>query len=109
MNNWTIVGNLDDIPIDSGACVLVNHQQIAIFRIKDSQELYAVDNFDPISQANILSRGIIGDLKGELVIASPMYKQHFNLKTGQCLEKEDIAIKIWPVRVKENKVEVLVS
>lgn len=36
-----------------------------------------------------MSRGIIGDLQGERVIASPIYKQHFSLATGRCLEDKD--------------------
>ena len=42
-------------------------------------QVYALDNFDPHSGANVLSRGIVGDLSGELVVASPVYKHHFSL------------------------------
>lgn len=108
MSNWQKIGTLEDIPFDSGACALVNNQQVAIFRIKDSEELYAIDNFDPISKANILSRAIIGSIQQEFVIASPMYKQHFSLKTGQCIEKPEFQVKTWSVRVQKGSVEILV-
>ena len=53
-------------------------------------------NLDPFSRANVLSRGIVGDLKGELVVASPVYKQHFSLRTGQCVEDPDV--RVWYIR-----------
>ncbi len=40
--------------------------------------MYALDNFDPASsRANVLSRGLTGDLQNERVVASPIYKNHF--------------------------------
>ena len=51
------------------------------------RRVHAIGNHDPASDANVLSRGIVGDIGGELVVASPMYKQHFSLLTGRCLEE----------------------
>jgi nitrite reductase (NADH) small subunit len=88
---------LDAILPDTGVCALVNGRQIAIFRVND--RIYAIDNFDPFSKANVLSRGIVGDLKGELVVASPVYKQHFSLTTGRCAEDPDVRVAVHPVSV----------
>ncbi|HEV2429913.1 MAG TPA: nitrite reductase small subunit NirD, partial [Burkholderiales bacterium] len=74
---------VEDIVPDTGVCALVGGEQVAVFRVED--QVYAVGNHDPFSGANVLSRGIVGDLKGELVVASPVYKQHFSLVTGRCL------------------------
>jgi nitrite reductase (NADH) large subunit len=36
-------------------------------------------------RAHVLSRGIVGELRGERVVASPLYKHHYSLATGRCL------------------------
>src|SRR5579859_7332731 len=68
-----VICRLDDIVPGTGVCALVGDEQVAVFRVDDC--VYALGNFDPFSRANVLSRGIVGDLKGELVVASPVYKQ----------------------------------
>ena len=52
--------------------------------------VYALDNFDPASRANVLSRGLTGNLQGERVVASPIYKHHFALTSGRCMEDPDL-------------------
>jgi NAD(P)H-dependent nitrite reductase small subunit len=99
------VCKLGDIVPDTGVCALVNGRQVAVFRLADDG-VHAIDNLDPFSHANVLSRGIVGDLKGELVVASPIYKQHFNLTTGQCLEEADVRIAVFPARVEGDKILV---
>ena len=103
---WVDVCALDDVIPLYGACALVHDRQVALFRIDESDRLYAIDNYDPIGKANVLHRGIVGDIKGELVVASPLYKQHFNLTTGQCLEKEEIRVATYAVWVVEGRVQV---
>jgi assimilatory nitrate reductase catalytic subunit len=98
------VCRLDDIVPDAGVCALVGGEQVAIFRVE--QNVYAVGNRDPFSGANVLSRGIVGDLKGELVVASPIYKQHFSLLTGRCLEDASVRIPVYAARVEEGSVVV---
>jgi assimilatory nitrate reductase catalytic subunit len=98
------VCRLDDIVPDTGVCALVGGDQVAIFRVEET--VYAVGNRDPFSGANVLSRGIVGDVKGELVVASPIYKQHFSLLTGRCLEDATMRIPVYAARVKEGVVVV---
>ena len=52
----------------------------------------------------MLSRGILGDVKGQLVVASPLYKQHFSLETGACLEEEGVQVEVYPVRLEGDSV-----
>jgi nitrite reductase (NADH) small subunit len=104
MKDAVAVCRLSDIVPNTGVCALVNGRQVAIFRVEDG--LYAIDNYDPFSRANVLSRGIVGDLKGELVVASPVYKQHFSLKSGQCVEDPGVRIAVYPVRVEEETIWV---
>ena len=95
---------LDAILPDAGVCALVDGRQVAIFRVGDG--VHAMDNFDPFSRANVLSRGIVGDLKGELVVASPVYKQHFSLATGRCVEDPDVRVCVHPVSVEDGYVVI---
>jgi assimilatory nitrate reductase catalytic subunit len=86
-------------------CALVDGHQVAVFRV-DGDALHALGNFDPFSRANVLSRGIVGDLKGEPVVASPVYKQHFSLVTGACLEDAAVRVPVYGVRVENGVVQV---
>ncbi len=102
--SWVNVCALSDLSADSGACALINGQQIALFYLTKLQQVYALANFDPIGKANVLSRGMIGDLGGEPMVASPLYKQHYSLITGQCFEDADIKLTTFPVRIENNRV-----
>jgi nitrite reductase (NADH) large subunit len=48
----------------------------------------------------------VGDLSGQLVVASPVYKQHFNLRSGRCLEDESVTLRTWPCGVLDGRVWV---
>ena len=90
-----------DLVAGSGIVAWHDGHQIALFYLprgpEADDELYALDNRDPFSGANVIGRGIIGDLKGELVVASPIYKQHFRLPDGQCLEDTTQRLRTWSV------------
>ena len=103
---WINVCDLEDLIENIGVCALIDDTQVAIFRLSGCEEIYAIDNHDPFSDANVLSRGVVGDLKGQSVVASPIYKQHFNLQTGQCLEDESIKLRTFPVRIQNGIVQV---
>jgi nitrite reductase (NADH) small subunit len=102
---WVAVCRLSDIVPGTGVCALVHGRQVAVFRL-DDDSVYALDNYDPFSRANVLARGIVGDLKGELVVASPVYKQHFSLVSGRCLEEPGIRIGVFAARVQGDTVWV---
>ncbi|WP_431024072.1 nitrite reductase small subunit NirD [Halomonas sp. H5] len=79
--------------------------QVALFYLPGhEQALYALDNHDPFSGANVIARGIVGDLQGQPVVASPLYKQHFRLTDGQCLEDDAVKLRTWPVRFDGERV-----
>jgi NAD(P)H-dependent nitrite reductase small subunit len=103
--DWVAVCRLDDIVPNTGVCALVGGQQVAVFRL-DDDSVYALSNHDPFSRANVLSRGIVGDLKGELVVASPVYKQHFSLASGQCLEDPQVRVLVFAARLENGTVWV---
>jgi NAD(P)H-dependent nitrite reductase small subunit len=98
------VCTLDDILDGAGVCALVDGEQVALLRV--GEEVFALENHDPFSNANVLARGLVGDLQGQLVVASPVYKQHFNLRTGRCLEDESVTLRTWPCGVLDGRVWV---
>lgn len=98
------VCGLDDILDGAGVCALVDGEQVALFRVGD--EVFAVENRDPFSAANVISRGLVGDLGGQLVVASPVYKQHFNLRSGRCLEDEAVSLRTWPCGLLDGRIWV---
>ena len=104
--NWIDVCALSDLAPDTGVCALINNHQVAIFRIKNSEQLYAINNYDPIGKANVLSRGLLCDLKGQRSVASPLYKHHYNLETGECAEDSSVKIPTYPIRINNGRVEV---
>jgi NAD(P)H-dependent nitrite reductase small subunit len=105
MNEWVAVCRLNEVVPNTGVCALVNERQVAVFRLDDDR-VYAIENHDPFSRANVLSRGIVGDLKGEIVVASPVYKHHFSLASGQCLEDPDVRLTVFPVRLEDELILV---
>ena len=103
-SRWQHVCALDDIYPDSGVCALIEGQQVAVFRVHGG--VHALGNHDPISGVNALARGIVGDLGGELVVASPLFKQHFSLITGRCLEEPQYCVPVFLARIHEGQIWV---
>lgn len=104
---WITVCNESDLISDTGLCALHGGEQVAIFKPALVNQLYALSNFDPFGKANVMSRGIIGSIGENLVVASPLYKQHFDLKTGECLEDSSASLKTYQVRVDAGQVQLL--
>jgi nitrite reductase (NADH) small subunit len=106
---WRAVCTRQDLVLNSGVVALVGNLQVALFWVASTSgepQLFAVDNRDPVSGANVIGRGLIGSLGGDLVIASPLYKQHYRLVDGTCLEDADLKLRTWPVRLVGDGVEV---
>jgi nitrite reductase (NADH) small subunit len=104
---WSPICSLDRIVPDTGVCALLNGRQVAVFRIgSDDSRLFAIDNYDPNSDAAVLSRGLVGSIGERIVVASPIYKQHFDLQTGECLEAPHNSVASYPVRVQDGTVWV---
>ncbi len=97
--DWQKVCNKSDLVAGSGVCALIGKEQIAVFFLPDEEQpLYAIHNYDPIGGANVLSRGILGDLAGQLVVASPLYKQHFSLTSGACIEDDEARVTVYDIK-----------
>lgn len=108
---WTRICRVDDLLVERGAAALVGDRQIALFRTFDGR-LFATDQIDPYSGAAVLSRGIVGDRAGVPTVASPMYKQVFDLRTGACLDtqgKDPLGVRVHPVAVTDGDVFVRIA
>ncbi|MGY2260214.1 nitrite reductase small subunit NirD [Pseudomonas sp. SDO55104_S430] len=108
---WESVCSQQDLVNDSGVVVWLDGAQVALFYLPgaEGKTLYAIDNHDPQSGANVIGRGLVGSIKGDLVVASPIYKQHFRLEDGSCLEYPEQRLRVWPARLNEGRVEVGVA
>lgn len=111
-----LICKLDDIIKEGGVNALVEGKQVAVFRTKDDQ-LFAISNYDPFSKANVLSRGLLGgtmlpfendagedDEREVIYVASPIYKQRFDLATGQCLDDDTVKLDSYKVSLDGDNV-----
>jgi nitrite reductase (NADH) small subunit len=106
VQQWTTICPLERILPNTGVCALVNDRQIAVFRVGEGSDVYAIENYDPFSKAYVLSRGLVGDRQGIPKVASPIYKQNFSLVTGECLDDATVQIQTFAVRVVDGQVQI---
>ncbi|RQS64342.1 nitrite reductase (NAD(P)H) small subunit [Burkholderia sp. Bp8963] len=105
--SWTPVCALDEIVPNTGVCALVNGEQVAVFYVAhEDGGVFAIHNVDPASQAAVMSRGLVGNLGERIVVASPLYKHHFDLRTGECLEAPEQSVSTYRSRVDNGVVWV---
>lgn len=102
---WTVVCAFDRLEPERGVAALIHGVQVAIFRTHDG-ELFAIANRDPIAGANVMSRGIVGTRGDAPTVASPLHKQVYDLRTGECLDVPGVAVATYPVRCQDGAVEV---
>lgn len=103
-SNWEVICDSSDLLPFIGVRALLGEEQVAVFRV--NEKLFAVSAIDPFTKVAVLARGIVGDLREQIVVASPIYKQHFNLETGICLEDSTVKIKTFKVRERAGKIEL---
>lgn len=106
LSQWVQVCRYDDLEPERGAAALLEDGvQVALFRLADGS-VHAVDHHDPVSGANVIARGIVGS-RGEVpTIASPMYKDVYDLTTGVCLDNPELRLRVFAVRVDGGVVSV---
>ena len=94
----TPVCRLDAIDVEGGVAALVDGEAVAVFRTYDGG-VFALSNRDPFSGASVLARGIIGSRGGAPFVASPIHKQAFDLRTGECLDDPGVRVPTYDVHV----------
>src|SRR6201999_3043866 len=89
---WTTACAYDHLIPGRGVGVLLDDgSQAALFRLDDGS-VHAIGNLDPFSGASVMSRGIVGDRAGRVVVQSPILKQAFALDDGCCLDDPRISV-----------------
>jgi nitrite reductase (NADH) small subunit len=94
---WHDICSYAGLMPERGACAMVQGVQVAVFRTFDGA-LFALSNLDPFSGAQVISRGILGTRGGAPTVASPMFKQVFDLRTGSCLDDPRVALPTFAIR-----------
>ncbi|HEV6965166.1 MULTISPECIES: nitrite reductase small subunit NirD [Roseateles] len=105
---YTPVCSVDDILPDTGVAARVGGRHVAVFRVGPDR-FHAIDNIDPRSGASVLARGLVGNLGERIVVASPLYKNHFDLATGECLEAPEQSVRAHAVQVRDGRVLVALN
>ncbi|BBB29165.1 nitrite reductase small subunit NirD [Neptunomonas japonica] len=105
-NEWFDLCSINDLVANSGVCALLKEEQVALFYLPNEQKVYAVGQYDPFGNANVMSRGIIGSKLGQLFVASPLYKQHFLLEDGSCLEDDAVSLPVWKTQIINERVMI---
>jgi len=107
-HRWVDVCAVADLEVERGRAALIGATQVALFLLHDGR-VHAVSNLDPYSGAHVISRGIVGTREDAPTVASPMFKQVFDLRTGTCLDtqgKDARRLPVWPVAVDGGRVLV---
>jgi nitrite reductase (NADH) small subunit len=105
-HDWRPVCQLDDLLPGRGVAALFDGEQIAIFLLGDGT-VHAVGNYDPYGGAHVLSRGLVGSRGDAPTVASPLYKNVFDLRTGRPLDDPDgPTLPTYETRVSAGTLEV---
>ena len=105
--HWVDICAVEDLTPESGCAALLEGQQVALFYLPNQPEqCFAIGNFDPLGGANVLSRGIVGSSGDQLMVASPLYKQRFDLRTGACLDDDSVSVPCFSSRIVSGRVEL---
>ena len=107
---WQDICAREDLVPGSGVVVKLANTAAALYwPDPESPQLFAMAHKDPFSQAEVLAWGLLCEASGEWSVAAPLYKQHFRLSDGVCLEQPEVVLPTWPVRLNGERVEVGVS
>ncbi|HKJ43697.1 MAG TPA: nitrite reductase small subunit NirD [Sunxiuqinia sp.] len=102
VKEWIKAAPVADFQSNSGSCVLINDEQIAVFNFTRENRWYATQNQCPHWGEMALSRGLIGDSEGKHKVACPFHKKSFGLEDGKCLTDEEYNLKTYPVKVEDG-------
>ena len=108
---WIPVCKVEALTADRGVAALVDGEQVAIFLLRpvdgeSEPSRHALGNHDPMSGANVLARGLVGSAGDVAFVASPIYKQRYDLASGRCLDEADVTIPVHGARIHAGYVEV---
>jgi len=106
---WTEICASSALTPNRGVAALIGDRQVAVFLLHPGGEILAIDNVDPFSGAAVMSRGIVGSVGDLVTVASPVFKQRFNLRTGECVDDPEVRLATYPARSVEGRIEINVQ
>ena len=98
MKNYTAVARTEEIPAGKRKRFEVKGQRISLFNIND--EYFAIYDTCPHKGTAPLIKGTLEDL----AIKCPNHGYRFNLKTGECNVNSAFNTKVFPVKVRGDKI-----
>ena len=99
------IADLDRLPIDRGVAAIVGSDYVAVFRLACG-EVVAIDHIDPFTTVPALARGLVGSVGDRAVVASPLHKQRFDLRSGACIDDPTTSVRVWPTAVIDGVVRI---
>lgn len=102
---WTVVCPYARLEPERGVAALAGGVQVAVFRLHDGR-VFAIGNRDPVAGAYVMSRGIVGTRDEAPIVTSPLYKEAYDLRTGECLDAPGVTIPTFPVQCRDGLVYV---
>lgn len=116
MSTFVDLCALDDLDPERGVGALLGDTQIAVFRLADGS-VRAVQQRDPYSGANVMSRGLVGThrvaddgtVRDVNTVTTPMLKQVWDVDTGEVLDAggaDRRALAVYEARVEKGRVLV---
>ena len=117
MTAFVDVCALTDLDPERGAGALLGEWQVALFRLADDT-VRAVQQRDPYSGANVMSRGLVGTTRvtddggaerDVPTVTTPMLKQVWSLETGDVIDsggKPKHPLAVFAAEVRDGRVHV---
>ncbi|MEE2521675.1 nitrite reductase small subunit NirD [Pseudarthrobacter sp. J75] len=107
---WQRVCTVADLEPAWGEAALVEGRQVALFRMVSggSEDVYAVDQRCPATGAHVMARGILGSRGERPTIASPLHKEVYDLRTGECFSSPELRLATYPTRIVDGFIEIAV-
>ncbi|GAP56474.1 nitrite reductase small subunit NirD [Arthrobacter sp. 92] len=102
---WHRVCALDELELAWGEAALIAGRQVALFRVA-AGEVFAVAHEDPATGAHVMARGILGSRGARQTIASPLHKEVYDLRTGECFGTPGLRLTTFGTRIVDGYVEV---
>ena len=106
MSQWVNICNINDILPATGVCALLGNEQVAIFRPRHDEQVFAISNIDPFFDASVLSRGFITEHQEELWVASQLTTHRFRLSDGISPVDSSLRVRSWPVKIEQGAIWV---
>ncbi|MCU1531824.1 MAG: nirD [Arthrobacter sp.] len=101
---WHRVCAVAELEPGWGEAALISGRQVALFRT--AGEVFAVAQEDPATGAQVMARGITGSRGARQTLASPLHKEVYDLRTGECLGAPELSLATFATRVVDGYLEV---